>query len=167
MDVINNRRSIRKFSKKSLDRDVIIKLLKAAMQAPSAGNQRPWEFIVVEDKKTLTSMADMSPYSACIAGAAAAIVFLANKERMRFPENWQQDMSAAAENLLLEAASLDLGAIWLGVSPDNKRETYLSGLFKLGDNLTPFCVIPVGYPAEGQENKFIDRYEENRVHFSD
>ncbi len=132
------------------------------MQAPSAANQQPWEFIVVEDKDTLEKISKMSPYAGMTKDASVAIVLLGNEKRMKFPENWQQDLSAATQNLLLEAVSLDLGAVWLGVAPLNERMSYFKELFNLPEYIKPFAVVPVGHPET--KNNFIDRYEASRVH---
>ncbi|MDD2718010.1 MAG: nitroreductase family protein, partial [Candidatus Wallbacteria bacterium] len=59
-----------------------------------------------------------------------------------------QDCSAATENMLIAAASLDLGAVWLGVYPRNERVEGLKKLLNLPENLLPFSLIPIGYPAE-------------------
>lgn len=104
----------------------------------------------------------MSPYAGMVKEASLAVILLANEQKMKFPENWQQDMAAATQNLLLEAVSLDLGAVWLGVAPLTDRMTYLSELFKLPGYVKPFAVVPVGYPAT--ENKFVDRFDESRIH---
>lgn len=165
MEAIFNRRSVRKYKDKPVENEKVNKLLRAAMQAPSAGNQQPWEFIVVQEKDNLKKLAEMSPYSKLIEDAPVAFVLLANEERMKFPENWQQDMGAAAQNILLEAVELELGAVWLGVAPLEDRVNYLKDMFQLTDNFRPYCVIGLGYPGEGQENKFVDRYDETRVHF--
>lgn len=165
MEVIFNRRSVRKYKDQPVETEKIQKLLRAAMQAPSAGNQQPWEFIVVQEKYNLKKLSEMSPYSKLIADASLAFVLLANEERMKFPENWQQDMGAATQNILLEAVELGLGAVWLGVAPLEDRVNYVKNMFDLQDILKPYCVIALGYPSEGQENKFIDRYDETRVHF--
>lgn len=117
MDAIFNRRSIRKYKDKPVEKEKIEKLLRAAMQAPSAGNQQPWEFIVIQDKENLKKLSGMSPYSKLIMNAPLTFVLLGNKDKMKFPENWQQDMGASAENILLEAVELGLGAVWLGVAP--------------------------------------------------
>jgi nitroreductase len=135
------------------------------MQAPSAGNQQPWEFIVLQNKENLKKLSLMSPYSKPIADAPLAFILLASEERMRYPENWEQDMGAAAENVLLEAVDLELGAVWLGVVPLEDRVNYVREMFGLKDNISPYCVIAIGYSADGQENKFIDRYDERRVHY--
>jgi nitroreductase len=162
MKEINIRRSIRKYTGQAVSEDQIDQLLRAAMQAPSAGNQQPWEFIVVEDQDLLEKASKMSPYSAMVKDASVAIVFLVNEENMRFPDNWQQDLSAATQNLLLEAVSLELGAVWLGIAPVTDRMKFISDLFNLPPHVKPFSLVPVGYPAE--ENKFVDRFDEKRIH---
>lgn len=165
MEAIFIRRSIRKYKDQLVEKEKIDKLLKAAMQAPSAGNQQPWEFIVVQEKKNLIKLSEMSPYSKPVKDAPLAFVLLGDVERMMFPENWQQDMGAATENILLQAVELKLGAVCLGAAPDEERVNYLKKMFDLPENIMPFCIIAVGYPADGQANKFIDRYDEKRVHF--
>lgn len=165
MEAIFNRRSVRKYKDQVVEKDKIIELLKAAMQAPSAGNQQPWEFIVVQEKHTLKELSLASPFAKFVEDAPLAIVLLSDEERLKYPQNWQQDMGAAAENILLEATDLGLGGVWLGVAPFEDREENIRNLFQLNDNLRPYCVIALGYPAEGLGNKFIDRYDESRVHF--
>lgn len=165
MEAIFNRRSVRKYKDQVVEKDKIIELLKAAMQAPSAGNQQPWEFIVVQEKHTLKELSLVSPFAKFVEDAPLAIVLLSDEERLKYPQNWQQDMGAAAENILLEATDLGLGGVWLGVAPFEDREENIRNLFQLNDNLRPYCVIALGYPAEGLGNKFIDRYDESRVHF--
>ena len=99
-EAIKNRRSIRKYEDKPVEKATVEKLLRAAMQAPSAGNQQPWEFIVVENKETLAQMANVSPYATPLKNAAVSIIVLVNKDSLRFPSYWQQDLAAATQNLL-------------------------------------------------------------------
>lgn len=163
MEAIFNRRSIRKYEKKSVEKEKIEKLLKAAMQAPSAGNQQPWEFLVVENKETLKKISLMGPYSKMTADAPLAIVLLTNKKNMKYPQNWEQDMGAATENLLLQVVELGLGAVWLGVAPEQDRIDYIKSIFNLPENIEAFAVVPIGYPAE--EKEFVDRFDKNKVHY--
>ena len=165
MEAIFKRRSIRKYTDDKVEQEKIEKLLRAAMQAPSAGNQQPWEFIVLQDKEKLVKLSQMSQYSKLIADAPLAFILLGNEDRMRYPENWEQDMGAATQNLLLEAVELNLGAVWMSAAPLNDRMNYIKDMFNLEDKLKPYCVVTVGYAAKGQENKFIDRYDESRVHY--
>lgn len=157
------RRSIRTYKDALVEKEKIDKLLRAAMQAPSAGNQQPWEFIVVQDKDLLNKLSGISPYSKMLAKAPLAIVMLANKNIFRIPEKWQQDMGAATENLLLEAVHLGLGGVWLGVAPVEDRMNAISEIFNLPENILPFAIVSIGYPET--EQKFVDRYDASRVHY--
>ncbi len=164
MKEIFNRRSIRKFEDKPVEKEKVDKLLRAAMQAPSAANQQPWEFIVVKDKDALNKLSMMTPYSKPVANSAVALVLLANSDRFKIPTAWQEDMGAAAQNILLEAVHLDLGAVWLGVATSDSAISYIKETYGLPDHIKPFALIAIGYP-DGQKNEFIDRYNEQKVHY--
>lgn len=165
MENIFKRRSIRKYKDVKVEDEKIEKLLRAAMQAPSAGNQQPWEFIVIQNKEKLLQLSNLSIYAKPLESAPLAIIVLANKDRMRFSENWEQDLGAATQNILLEAVELDLGSVWLGVAPGEERMNFIKEMFNLNENIKPYSVIAVGYPMEDEENKFIDRFDETRVHY--
>lgn len=94
MEVIFNRRSIRKYEDKPVEREKIEKLLRAAMQAPSAGNQQPWEFIIVEDKERLKKLSEASPYSKMVANSPVTVVLLSREEGVKFPPCIPQDMGS-------------------------------------------------------------------------
>mgnify|MGYP002703897012 CR=1 FL=1 len=107
MKEIFHRTSIRKYEKKKVEGDKIELLLRAAMAAPSAGNQQPWEFYVVTDRDKLKALSECSPYAGMLKEAPLGIVVCCQKD-CRLPDYAQIDCSAAVENLLLEA---DLEAI--------------------------------------------------------
>ena len=164
MDIINKRRSIRKFIDKPVESEKIEKLLIAAMQAPSAKNQRPWEFIVVNNRKILDELSKYSNYANAVLTAPVSIVLVSNIEGLQNPEFWEQDMSAGTENMLLEAVHLGLGAVWLGVNPIQERMDFIKKLFDLPDNIIPFSVVPTGYTE--RENKFVDRFNKDKIHYN-
>lgn len=166
MNSIFTRRSIRKFKDKSIEPEKIKRVLKAAMQAPSAGNQQPWEFIVIDNKEILDDLKNLSLYAGPIGNAPLSILAVGNKEFMKFPENWEQDLGAAVENILIQAVEEGLGAVWLGISPLEDRISYVRNLLNLPENIIPFAAVPIGYPDENQENKFLDRFDEKRVHYN-
>ncbi len=166
MNEIFNRRSIRKYKNEPVEKEKIDRLLRAAMQAPSARNQQPWEFIVIDDRETLVELSNVSPYAKMLETAPLAIVLLANEEIMTVPDKWQQDMGAANQNLLLEAVSLDLGAVWLGIAPDVDRVEFIKQLFNLPCNIKAFSIVSIGYPEEGQANKFTDRFNSSVVKYN-
>lgn len=105
MNEIFARRSIRKFLPTMVEDEKIEQLLRAAMAAPSAGNQQPWEFYVVRDKRVIQDLSQCSPYAGCANGAALAIVVCSRDEHMRFPAFTTLDLSAAVENILIEAVT--------------------------------------------------------------
>ncbi|WKY48202.1 nitroreductase family protein [Eubacteriaceae bacterium ES3] len=162
MNAIFNRTSVRKYLSKEVEAEKIDLLLKAAMAAPSAANQQPWEFFVVKNRETLKALAEASPYGGCIAGAPLAIVPVYRKE-LRMPEFADIDMSAATQNILLEAVELGLGAVWIGVAPLTDRMESVAKILSVPDNLVPYAVIPLGYPEA--EAKRQDRFDAARVHF--
>ncbi|MEY8353022.1 nitroreductase family protein [Lachnospiraceae bacterium 54-53] len=164
MQEIFIRRSIRKFKDQAVEPEKIDKLLRAAMQAPSAANQQPWEFIVVQDKKMLDEVSKTSPYAKPAAGSPVTFVLLADENELKIPTGWEEDMSAAAQNLLLEAVHLGLGGVWFGVATSDAVTDNVRRLFDLPDHIRPFAMISVGYP-DGQQNEFTDRYREDRVHY--
>lgn len=162
MNEIFHRTSIRKYTDQPVEAEKIELLLRAAMAAPSATNQQPWEFYVVTNREVLDAMADSSPYAKMLHTAPVSIVVCCRAD-CRLPEYAQIDCSAAAENLLLEADSLGLGAVWLGVAPRQERMKEAGKILGLPQNLYVFCFIACGYPAEEKTQQ--DRYEESRVHY--
>ena len=165
MDSIFHRTSVRKFKSKEVKKDKILQVLRAGMQAPSAGNQQPWEFYVVTNKKTIEELSKTSPYAGCSANAPVVIVSVYRKDGLMFPEYAEIDMSIAQENIWLEADNLGLGGVWLGIAPLKERMNAVSKILNLPKILIPFSLFPMGYPAETHEQQ--NRFEETRIHFID
>lgn len=163
MNAIFNRTSIRKYKDLKVEDEKIELLLKAAMQAPSAGNQQPWEFVVVEDKTVIEKLSHAHQYASFIKDAPLVIVPVYRKEGLVFPEYTYIDMSNACENLWLEATDLGLGCVWLGISPLKDREAYVNKAIQLDKHLCAFSLMAIGYPKE--DTKATDRFDENRIHY--
>ncbi len=163
-EIIKTRRSIREYQDKDVSDEDILKIIKAGMQAPGSRlGAEPWEFVVIKNKKTLAELAEIKPR---VKTAPVAILLVANIERAFYKLHWQQDMAAAAENMLLEAVNLGLGGLWNGVAPTEETMEKVADLFGLdNENQKPFCVITLGYPAEGWQNKFMDKFDEGRIHY--
>jgi nitroreductase len=159
---IQRRRSIRHYDKRPIEKEEIEKLLRAAMQAPSAANQRPWEFIVVENKETLQKLSNAHLYATPIKNASLGIIVLSREDGLIYPQYWQQDLAAATENILLEAVELGLGAVWKGVAPEEDRMAYIKELFQLPQGVKAFAMLAVGYSSD---NKFEDRFDASRIHY--
>lgn len=162
MNSIYHRISVRKYQDRPVEREKIEAILRAAMQAPSAGNQQPWEFWVVTNKEIIEKLSKVSPYAGCTKGAPAVIV-AAYREDCMMPEYAQIDLSIAMENLWLEADEQGLGGVWLGIAPIEERMKAVEEIVGLPDGLRAFATFPVGYPAESRPQQ--DRYDENRIHW--
>lgn len=165
INTILSRRSIRKYTDKPVsDKDVEL-LIKAAMAAPSAGNQQPWEFVVVKNKETLKAITEFHPYASMLLHTDTAIVICGNENREVFKGKnfWVQDCSAAAQNMLLTAHALGLGAVWLGIYPIEERVEGLKLLFNLPEGVIPMVVIPIGHPDERKDPA--NRFDESQIHY--
>ena len=107
MNEIFARRSIRKFLPTMVEDEKIEQLLRAGMAAPSAGNQQPWEFYVVRDKRVIQDLSHCSPYAGCAAGASLAIVVCSRDENMRFPAFVNLDRSNTLRSRDVQIKDLD------------------------------------------------------------
>ena len=155
LDSIFNRKSVRKYSDRVIDDESLQLLIDAAMQAPSAVNRQPWEFVVIKDQEMKEKAAACNPYASFAKNASAIILVCGNMEKaLPGPSQimWVQDCSAASENLLIAAQSLGLGAVWTGVYPSPDRMNALEKLLNLPDNILPLAMIPVGYPESEKSN---------------
>lgn len=161
---IIKRRSVRSFTQDKLTHHQIERLLRAAMQAPTAHNFQPWEFIVVEDRDLQEKISVMSPFAKPARKAATLIIVCANLPAVeKDPVWWPQDVSAATQNILLQAVEDQLGAVWLGFWPEKDRVDALRALLKIPDSVVPFSVIAVGIPEKEIEKT--DRFDSRKIHY--
>ena len=162
MKEIFHRASIRKFQEKSVEEEKVKQILKAAMASPSAKNGRPWEFYVIRNKNILQKLSETTPYSMCVKNAPIAIVICYQKEGIA-PEFSDIDCAIATENILLEIDHLNLGAVMIGVSPNEERMKKVEEILDVPNNLRAFTIIPFGYPEKEKTQQ--DRYEEEKIHY--
>lgn len=154
------RKSVRKYLDKEVEDEKITTLLKAGMAAPSGKNVRPWEFVVVKERAALDSMAAALPYAKMLTNAPVAIIVCGDLTRSSY---WYLDCSAAAQNILLAAEALDLGAVWTAAYPYDDRMDVVRKYTDLPGNILPLCVIPVGYPTGLESPK--DKFDEKKIHY--
>ncbi|TGE31610.1 nitroreductase family protein [Desulfosporosinus sp. Sb-LF] len=164
MEAILSRRSIRKYTNQTVSKEIVHELLEAGMCAPSAGNERPWHFIVIEERPLLEEIMKVHQFSKMLNEAPLAILVCADVTCDKYPGTnyWIQDCAAATENILIAAKEKDLGTCWLGVYPKPERVEGIRNIFALPAHVFPFCVIALGHPAEIKAP--IVRYDETRVH---
>lgn len=158
------RRSVRNFIYRPVPQDTIELMLKAAMHAPSARNRQPWQFYVITDREVLRRIPDIHPYAAMTLEASLAVVVCADETILPYPERWGLDCSAATLSIQLAAHGLGLGAVWCGLYPDPDRQRGMKNLLKLPEDIQPFSLIPIGYPAEPLP--VVDRFLPERIHMN-
>ncbi len=154
------RRSIRKYTDEPVTDLEIMRLLEAAMSAPSASNKQPWHFVVVTDRWTLDQMAEYGPHWQMLREAPLAIIVCGDTSISE--KYWVQDCSAAAENLLLAVSMMGLGGVWLGCYPRTERMGPCRELLDVPHEIEPLAVLSIGHPAEEKEPR--TQYDETRVH---
>jgi nitroreductase len=164
LTIIFSRRSIRKYLDRPVEKDLLVSLLKGAMAAPSARNGQPWEFVVITDPSRMQEIRSKMKYGNYNAPAAICVCSNLEIARSRSSKNfWVQDCTAALENILITAAGLGLGTVWLGVYPKIKTVRNVRQILGIPDSVTPLALVYVGYPAEQKEPR--TQFREERVHW--
>ena len=159
---ILQRKSVRSYrSDMPVEKEKVENLLQAGMAAPSGKDKRPWEFIVVDERELLDSLAAHLPYAKMLTSAPMAIVVCGDETKSDY---WYLDCSAVAENILLAAEAQGLGAVWTATYPYRERMEVVSRFLHTPSQVKSLCVIPVGYPMGGQEPK--DKWDESRIHYN-
>lgn len=156
---ILTRRSVRSYTEQDVEPEKIEAILEAGMAAPSGKNGQPWDFIVLTRREILDEMAERLPYAKMLREARVAIAVCADRTKSPY---WYVDCSAAAENILLAAHALGLGAVWTATYPYRDRMDVVKELCGLPGSYDSLCVIPVGYPAREARPK--DNFDAGKIH---
>ncbi len=161
---IMTRRSIRDYSPRPVPEDLIKLLVEAGMAAPSAFNERSQEFIVIDDRKVLDAIFNLNTKALQIKKAPVAIMICGNQEKEKFKGQgyWQLDGAVAAENILVAAHAVGLGAVWTAIYPYPDRIAAVKKLLNLPEQVMPLTIIPIGYPAEQKARE--NRFDASRLH---
>jgi nitroreductase len=164
LTAILTRRSIRDYSPRPVSEEMIKLLLEAGMSAPSAFGERSTEFIVINDRKILDEIYKLNPNALQVKRATVAILVCGNQNKEKFKGQgyWQLDGAVAAQNILIAANALGLGAVWTAIYPYPDRIPKAQKLLNLPEQVIPLTIIPIGYPAERKIRE--NRYDASRVH---
>jgi len=127
LELVQSRRSIRRYQNKPVEREKILQCIEAARLAPSAENVQPWRFIILDDPDIITefsSQAFSGIYSLTRFAAKAPIIIvilakldvLANRigKQIQGIHFYLLDIGIAGEHLVLQAQELGLGTCWIG-----------------------------------------------------
>ncbi len=160
-----DRRSIRKFSSKPVDKNHLEAMLEAAMYAPSARNYQPWHFVVVTDRSRLDRLAEIHPYASMLNTATAAILVCGDQQKESMDAYNAINGSAATQNILLSAFGMGIGSCWLGVYPREQRMKEIGEYLGLPGHILPVSLIALGYPDERKPRP--DRFDPVRIHYEE
>lgn len=165
LENIHARKSVRQFTDEPVSQEHIETMLKAAMAAPTAVNYQPWRFVVITERARLDAMAEVLPYAKMLKQAPLAIVVCGETTWFEGRENtyWQQDCSAATQNILLAAEALGLGAVWTGVYPNMDLARPLAEFLGLPGTVQPLCCIPIGHHDGTTQPR--DKWKPENIHY--
>ena len=165
LENIHSRKSVRQYTSEPVTSEQIETLLRAAMAAPTAVNYQPWRFVVITERARLDAMAEVLPYAKMLKQAPLAIVVCGETTWFEGRENtyWQQDCSAATQNILLAAEALGLGAVWTGVYPNMELARPLAEFLGLPGTVQPLCCIPIGHHDGTTQPK--DKWKPENIHY--
>lgn len=161
MNEIYKRRSIRRYNEKDIPNDILKEILKAGMNAPSAYNSKPYEFIVIESKDLLLSLSEIKQEASFLKWSNKAIVLLAIEDKSLY---WQQDLGASMQNMLLTATENNIGSCWIGCAPAEEVEAKVKDILGIPKKRRVFAILSLGYTDnEKEENNYFD---ENIIHYN-
>ena len=171
MEGLMTRRSVRKYADQKIDKATLTEIIRAAQYAPTAHNRQPWEFLVVDDREVLANLRHIQRWTS-FAKDAACVVFVLGDVSQSFNrdkenEKWSfvdVDCAIATENLMLAAWAKGIGTCYCGAAPMQKVVDALKERLHLPDNIRPFAIVPMGYPAETPKQPE-DRYHPEKIHW--
>lgn len=158
LQLLHQRRSIRRYTNQTISDEQLEQLLRAAMAAPSASNKQPWQFVVIQERAMLSQLSEVHPYTKMLREAPLCVAVCGDRNN----KFWEQDCAAATQNILLAATALGLGAVWLGIHPNPEPVAKVAQLLQIPDTHLPLCLISIGHPAE--EKGASERYDPSKVH---
>ena len=168
MKLIQNRRSIRKFTDQSVEKEKIDLILEAGLRSPSSRSLNPWEFIVVEDKETLNKLSCSKPHGASfLKNASLGIVIIADPEKC---DVWIEDSSIAATYIQLAAQSFGLASCWIQIRKrfyknEITAQNKVSNLLNIPENFQVESIIAIGYPNEIKSGHKKESLLYNKIHY--
>ena len=153
LSLLRERRSIRYFSNKAVDRAMLEKILSAGTLAPSVENTQPWTFHVIMNKDLKAKMMEHSCYGNFVAGAAAFVVVTCDRSTQRMakdtiwnPRELEYSCIAAMQNMMLAAATMGIGSCWVSL-----HHGPVHNLLKLPDYHVVVGGMMLGYLKDGEK----------------
>ena len=172
LDMLNlmmNRRTIRKFTKDLVEKDKIDSIIKTALASPSGRNIRPWELIVISDPNILSKLGESrGPASQHMSNAPLGIVVIADPS---LTDIWIEDASIMSTVIQLSAESLGLGSGWIQIRERKTKEgvcleDHIKNLLNIPGKFSIESMIAIGYANEEKEPYKEENLLFDRVHYN-
>lgn len=166
-DLVQLRRSHRKFTTEEIDAEDVRLIMRAALMAPTSKGQRAWQFVVVDDPLDIEKLSDAKDLgSQFMKGAPLAIVVLGDPLQN---DCWVEDGSIAAISMQYQAEALGLGSCWVqmrgrGLADGTSADTVIRGILDIPENYSVLCVLAVGHKADERKPQNEDKLKWENVH---
>lgn len=167
LEIIRQRRSVRTFLKKDIEKEKMNEVLKAAMFSPTARGSRLWEFVVVCKDEIKKQLSKATPYAGFAQDAPAVIVICHDATKGK---RFKEDCSIAAENIYLEATNQGLGTCFIQIvegaeAGEGEPEAFIKRVLSISEGYRVVCLMPIGYPAKQLEPHKDEEFDENKIHY--
>lgn len=168
LDLIRQRRSIRKFKDQPVEKDKLELILEAGLRSPSSMGRNPWEFVVITRREVLTALSSAKPHGASfLKNAPLGIAVTADPEKC---DVWIEDTSIASTYIQLAAHSLGLGSCWIQFRERFYKEGFpaekrVAELLNIPENYQVLSIIAIGYPDESKKGHEKSSLLYDKIHF--
>jgi nitroreductase len=158
LEVVEKRKSVRRYSERPVEKEILDAIVKVAQTAPSSRNSKSSAFMIIEDRDTLDALSQMRDYGASpLKSAKAGIVVMGDTSKT---DLWVDNCAISATFVQLAVTAMDLVSCWIHINgrpclkaePEGAQASdYVSELLGIKDGLKPYCVVAIGYPEEEAE----------------
>ena len=155
LEVIEKRRSVRKYADRPVEKELLDAIVKVAQTAPSSRNSKSSAFMIIEDRDTLDALSQMRDYGASpLKSAQAAILVMGDESKT---DLWVDNCAISATFIQLAVTAMDLASCWIHINgrlclkdePDGRKsDDYVRELLGIREGLRPYCAVAIGYPEE-------------------
>ena len=169
LDLMKNRRSIRKYEDKKIEKDKIEALKKIALLSLTSKSKRGWEFVFVDDKDTLKKLSKVKPHGGHMIADSALTVVVSVEEEGN--DVWIEDGSAAISYLHLACHEMGLGSCWVQIR--NRKLDYekdidsgelVQEIVGLPKSKKVLAMLAVGYPGEEKNAQDLSKLNFGQIH---
>lgn len=168
LELLKNRRSIRKYKEKIIEKDTIDKILKCALLAPSSKNKRPVEIIIIDDKETILSLEKCKNMGTLgLKTAPIAMVIIGDSQKS---DVWVEDASIVTTIIQLEAEKLGLGSCWIQMRKrqceNEDSEVLVRKVLDIPEHYGVLAVLSLGYKDEEKKAYKNEDIDFSKIHYN-